>query len=78
MKFTFSISWKDDGTYSYKREERVILWFNRDVEFNAWASPLSFTLILPLLVVFVDGRVLPWLPNKITGAVQENSCESIV
>lgn len=67
MKLTFEVTWKRDDQYRFRRSENVLI-----LLFEEWylvpefyASPLSTTLCFLFMTVSVNGRILPWLPNKI-------------
>jgi hypothetical protein len=68
MRFTFELAWRarPDFKFAYDRKERVKIFIFDGVDgWGIYASPISFTLVLPLITVMMDGTVLPWLPNKI-------------
>ena len=68
MKFEFKVCWrwKTADKIGYNREERVMIFLFEGFDgYGLYTSPISTTIVLPLIAIMIDGTVLPWLPHRL-------------
>jgi hypothetical protein len=75
MKFEFKVCWRwrTKDKIGYNHEERIMIFLCEGFDgYGLYASPISTTIVLPLIAIMIDGTVLPWLPYRLPKLFRRN------